>query len=136
MYRILIVDDEKRERIGLEHLIRKYGYPLEIEQASNGEEALAVINRMHIDILLTDIKMPFMTGIELIEKVRRNGYDPFCIIFSAYGEFEYAQNAISLGVIQYLLKPVSLDEFQILFQKVLGLCDERQAKPSAFGCLS
>ena len=125
MYRILIVDDEKRERDGLEKLIRKYRYPLEILQASDGEEALELFKKQRIEILLTDIKMPFMTGIELIEEVRKRGYMPFCIIFSAYGEFEYAQNAIALGVIQYLLKPISMDDFQKLFEKVLKLCKEQ-----------
>lgn len=133
MYKILIVDDERRERVGLERLIKKYNYPLEIFLAQNGEEALDIFeerkgNGEEIDILLTDIKMPFMTGIELIEQVRKRGYSPFCIIFSAYGEFEYAQNAISLGVIQYLLKPVLLEDFEKLFTKVLGLCDEKASR--------
>lgn len=125
MYRILIVDDERRERAGLERLIRRYQYPLEIHQAADGEEALKTFEKMEIDILLTDIKMPFMTGIELIDQVHKRGYTPFCIIFSAYGEFEYAQNAISLGVIQYLLKPVLLEEFQKLFDHVCTLCEEK-----------
>lgn len=126
MFRILIVDDERRERDGLERLIHKYEYPLEVVQAQNGEEALSVFEELEIDILLTDIKMPFMTGIELIEHVRKRGYTPFCIIFSAYGEFEYAQNAIALGVIQYLLKPILLDDFKNLFTKVIQLCEEKQ----------
>lgn len=128
MFRILIVDDERREREGIECLIHKFQYPLEVVQAQNGEEALSLFEKMEIDILLTDIKMPFMTGIELIERIRKRGYTPFCIIFSAYGEFEYAQNAISLGVIQYLLKPILLDDFNALFTKVCRLCVERQKK--------
>lgn len=128
MFRILIVDDERRERDGIERLIHKFQYPLEVVQAQNGEDALALFEEMEIDILLTDIKMPFMTGIELIEQVRKRGYTPFCIIFSAYGEFEYAQNAISLGVIQYLLKPILLDDFKTLFTKVCKLCEEKQKR--------
>lgn len=128
MYKILIVDDERRERAGLENLIHRYKYPLDVLLAANGEEALEVFEREDIDILLTDIKMPFMTGIELIDQVRKRGYTPFCIIFSAYGEFEYAQNAISLGVIQYLLKPVLLDDFQKLFDKVCRLCEEKEKR--------
>lgn len=128
MFRILIVDDERREREGIERLIHKYEYPLEVVQAQNGEEALLVFEQMEIDILLTDIKMPFMTGIELIEQVRKRGYTPFCIIFSAYGEFEYAQNAIALGVIQYLLKPILLEDFKKLFTKVIQLCEEKQRR--------
>ena len=125
MYKILIVDDERREREGLKKLIERYKYPLEVYTAEDGEEALQYLKKMEIDILLTDIKMPFMTGIELIEQVRKGGYTPFCIIFSAYGEFEYAQNAISLGVIQYLLKPILLEDFQKLFDKVCALCEEK-----------
>jgi len=98
---------------------------LKILQAQNGEEAIKIFENMHIDILLTDIKMPFMNGIELIEAVHKQGYMPFCIINSAYGEFEYAQNAIMLGVVQYLLKPIKLDDFQRLFNKVIHLCKER-----------
>ena len=128
MFRILIVDDERRERDGIERLIHKYQYPLEVVQAQNGEEALDLFKEMEVDILLTDIKMPFMTGIELIEKVRKRGYTPFCIIYSAYGEFEYAQNAIALGVIQYLLKPILLDDFKSLFDKVIRLCEEKQQR--------
>lgn len=128
MFRILIVDDERRERDGIERLIHKFQYPLEVVQAQNGEEALSLFEEMEIDILLTDIKMPFMTGIELIEQIRKRGYTPFCIIFSAYGEFEYAQNAISLGVIQYLLKPIQLDDFKTLFTKVCQLCEEKQKR--------
>lgn len=128
MYKILIVDDERRERVGLEKLIHRYKYPLEVLLAANGEEALEIVEKENIDILLTDIKMPFMTGIELIDQIRKRGYTPFCIIFSAYGEFEYARNAISLGVIQYLLKPILLDDFQKLFDKVCQLCAEKEKR--------
>ena len=62
MYTILIVDDERNERDGLEKLIRRYQYDLKILQAENGEAALKVFGKNDIDILLTDIKMPFMTG--------------------------------------------------------------------------
>lgn len=130
MYRILIVDDESRERNGIEKLIRRYQYELEIYQASDGKEALGIMENIDINILLTDIKMPAMTGMELIEQVHKNGWDPVCIIYSAYGEFEYAQNAIALGVMQYLLKPIKLSEFQKLFDKVVELCDAREKQKS------
>ena len=71
MYTILIVDDERNERDGLEKLIRRYQYDLKILQAENGEAALKVFGKNDIDILLTDIKMPFMTGMELIEQVHK-----------------------------------------------------------------
>ena len=130
MYRILIVDDEIRERNGIEKLIRRYQYELEIYQASDGKEALRIMEKINMDILLTDIKMPAMTGIELIEQVHKNGWNPVCVIYSAYGEFEYARNAIALGVMQYLLKPIKLDEFQELFHKVMELCAEKDRQKS------
>lgn len=128
MYKILIVDDERNEREGIARLIRRYQFPLEIRFAANGEEALAVLEGETIDILLTDIQMPLMNGIELIGQVNQRDWDPACIIYSAYGEFEYAQNAIRLGVLQYLLKPIRLDEFEKLFQDVFRICEEKKQK--------
>lgn len=128
MYTILIVDDERNERAGIEKLIQRYQFDLDVLQASNGEEALKLFETNRIHILLTDIKMPFMTGMELIEAVHKRGWDPVCIIYSAYGEFEYAQNAISLGVLQYLLKPIKLNEFQELFQKIFEICKEKEER--------
>lgn len=126
MYKILIVDDERNERMGIEKLIKRYQYQLEVTQAANGPEALEILAKEEIDILLTDIKMPFMTGIQLIKEVHKRGWNPLCIIYSAYGEFEYAQDAIALGVLQYLLKPIKLKEFQELFDKIIAACDEKK----------
>lgn len=126
MYRILIVDDEKKEREGIALLIRRFGIQLKTELAANGEEALILLRKKHFDVLLTDIKMPYMDGIQLIRSVQELGQTPICIIYSAYGEFEYAQNAISLGVLEYLLKPIELEAFQELFKKVICLCDEKE----------
>lgn len=127
MYRILIVDDEKKEREGIALLIHRFGIKLETVLAANGEEALNHIRKKQFDILLTDIKMPYLDGIQLIKKVRELGLNPICIIYSAYGEFEYAQTAISLGVIEYLLKPIQLDSFKELFEKVIKMCEEQQS---------
>mgnify|MGYP001370301074 FL=1 len=135
IFSILLVDDEKNERKGIEKLIQKNGYPLEIFQAENGIEALKIFKNRKIDILLTDIKMPFMDGIKLMKEIHKEGWSPVCIIYSAYGEFEYAQNAIVLGVIQYLLKPVRLNEFKSLFEKVLVICrtkKEQEEQNQAF----
>lgn len=126
MYSILIVDDEKKERDGISKLLKRYQFDLKISQASNGEDALREFEHKPFDILLTDIKMPFMDGIQLIKEVQKRGENPICIIYSAYGEFEYAQNAISLGVLEYLLKPIRLDAFEELFNKVIELCKEKE----------
>lgn len=125
MYKILIVDDEKREREGIKKLLTHFQFKFAVEQARNGEEALEIMEKQNFDVLLTDIKMPFMDGIELIGEVRKRGWNPVCIIYSAYGEFEYARKAISLGVSEYLLKPIQLDVFQKQFQKVFQICEEK-----------
>ena len=70
--------------------------------------------------------MPYMDGIQLIRETQKRGLNPICIIYSAYGEFEYAQNAISLGVQEYLLKPVKLDAFKALFEKIIEICQEKE----------
>ena len=114
MYNILIVDDEKKEREGIALLLKRFGFPLRTAFAQNGEDALKIMEKIYFDILLTDIKMPYMDGIQLIRETQKRGLNPICIIYSAYGEFEYAQNAISLGVQEYLLKPVKLDAFKAL----------------------
>ena len=73
IFSILLVDDEKNERKGIEKLIQKNGYPLEIFQAENGIEALKIFKNRKIDILLTDIKMPFMDGIKLMKEIHKGG---------------------------------------------------------------
>ena len=122
-YSILIVDDEKNEREGISRLIKKFGFQLNVSQAKNGEEALKKFENNQYDILLTDIKMPYMDGITLIRELKSRGKTPVFIIYSAYGEFEYAQNAISLGVMEYLLKPIRLEAFEKLFTKVIARCE-------------
>ena len=126
MYNILIVDDEKKEREGIALLLKRFGFPLRTAFAQNGEDALKIMEKNYFDILLTDIKMPYMDGIQLIRETQKRGLNPICIIYSAYGEFEYAQNAISLGVQEYLLKPVKLDAFKALFEKIIEICQEKE----------
>lgn len=128
MYTILIVDDEKKEREGIRHLLERYGFDLEVTLAANGEDALLEFEKRDYDVLLTDIKMPFMDGIQLIKEVQERGKNPICIIYSAYGEFEYVKNAISLGVVEYLLKPLRLDAFEELFIKIMDRCKARDER--------
>ena len=70
MYSLLIADDELKERNGLSKLIRRFDFPLKIYLAENGANAFQIMQEDHIDILLTDIKMPFLSGIELIKNCR------------------------------------------------------------------
>ena len=122
MYKLLIVDDEEKERSGIAGLVKKFAFPFEASQAKNGMEALEMIRKESFDVLLTDIKMPLINGLELIKEVQKMSIWMIFIIYSAYADFVYAQNAISLGVIKYLLKPISLADFKQLFNEVEILC--------------
>lgn len=120
MCTILIVDDERTEREGLRYLIEKSGHTLNILEAANGEDALDVIENTHIDILLTDIRMPIMSGLQLSKRVRETDVDMKIIFSTAYDEFEYARQAIEAGASGYLLKPVMEDQFYREFEKVMS----------------
>ena len=112
MIKVMIVDDEPYIRQGLKILINweKYGY-IVCEEASNGHEAMKILKEKEIDLVITDIKMPGMDGLELIEYTRKNISQeiPF-IILSGFYEFEYAKKAIKYDVADYVLKPVQRDE--------------------------
>jgi two-component system response regulator YesN len=131
MFKLLIVDDEKHERMGIAGLIKKFAFPFESFQSGNGEEALEMIHRENYDVLLTDIKMPFMNGIELIEAVQKLNRWMIFVIYSAYAEFEYAQSAVSLGVLKYLLKPISPGDFKKLFTDIETLCMNKNSNERA-----
>ncbi|WP_309118694.1 response regulator [Paenibacillus sp.] len=129
MLNILVVDDDSFEREGVKFLIAKYDLPLEAGEADSGEKAIARIEEGGVDILLTDIRMHGMDGLELAQRAK--AYDPSMkvIMMSAYGEFEYAQRAIDLRAIRYILKPVEVNEFLKVMSQVIQLCEEeRQAK--------
>ncbi len=123
MYRMLIVDDEKIERTGLCGLVRRFGYPFEIFQAANGKQAVQLLGHTEVDVLITDIRMPLMDGLELTDWVRKNRPAVHVVIASAYGDFAYAQKAISMQVRDYLLKPVDLAQFQTMMEHVQALCE-------------
>ena len=106
MYRMLIVDDEKNERDCILYLLKNSGLPLEIREAEDGVAALALLKGWPAHILFTDVQMPRMGGLELIQKALALYPDIRPIIFSGYADFAYAKTAISLGVENYILKPV------------------------------
>lgn len=108
MLKVFLVEDESIVREGLKNNIpwQEYGYQFTGE-ASDGEMALPMIRKIRPDVLITDIKMPFMDGLALSQIVTQEIPDIKIIIISGYDEFEYAQRAIRVGVEQYLLKPIT-----------------------------
>lgn len=122
MYKLLIVEDERLIRERLKFLIKTVKLPLElVGEAKNGEEALALILEHHPDIVITDVRMPVMDGIELVKKSKLTYEAVRFIIISGYADFNYAREALSAGVIDYILKPV---ESIGLFNSLQKACSE------------
>ena len=127
MYRILLVDDEIlvrdaiRENIDWGAMDCRAGGGLREWQAGYG-----ICNRTSGDIVLTDICMPYMDGMELSKFLHEKYPDIFIVIFSGFGEFEYAQKAIQYGVSEYLLKPVTAMELREVIGRVKEKIDEKR----------
>lgn len=119
MLKILLVDDEPNVREGIKRIIpwEDYGFTV-CGEGENGDEGLARIRELNPDLVLADIKMPGMTGIELIGEAAKIGFKGKFIIVSGYSDFSYAQAAISLGVEYFLLKPIDEDELIKVLIKV------------------
>lgn len=126
MFRILVADDSATEIECILYLIRKFGIPVQTSTASDGRQALELLKQSRYDILLTDIKMPFIDGLELSREARQLQPQLSIMIFSGYGEFEFAQSAISLGVTEYLLKPVDAAVFREALDRVIGDLNHRR----------
>lgn len=126
MYRLLIADDAQDELECIVFLISKFKLPFEVTSALDGEEALDYLQKEPFDILLTDIQMPFMDGLELSKHALALYPNIRIVIISAHEDFSYAQTAIRLGVCEYLLKPIQPQELNDILQKVLGSIQEQQ----------
>lgn len=126
MLTILIVDDEKLERRGIRFLLDQREEEFHILEAANGKAACDILKRQPVDILFTDIKMPFMDGLELTGKARELRPRIEMVIFSGYGEFEYARQAMRAGVEYYVLKPVNPKEFHTTLDELLQKIENRR----------
>lgn len=128
MYRMLVVDDEKTERECVRFLIEQSGLPLEVSEAGDGWEALMRLKETDgADILFTDVQMPLMDGLELIREAEKLFPDMKILIFSSYADFEYARTALTLGVVNYILKPVIPEELKKSLEGLIGQLDEEAA---------
>lgn len=132
MYTILLVDDEDEVRRSIKDLTpwNEYGFSV-IGEASNGMEALDFLDEEIPDVIITDIKMPYLDGIGFIEEVRKNiSTTVDVIILSGYDEFTFAQTAMRLNVAEYVLKPISLESMQDVLRRTKTRLDEDRAKVS------
>lgn len=116
LYRIMVVDDEEEIRLGIIKKIdwKNNGF-IVVGDAENGQEALEKAEKLQPDVIMTDIKMPFMDGLELGKKLAELMPSTKIIVFSGYDDFEYAHKAIKINVIEYVLKPInSLELTEVL----------------------
>jgi DNA-binding NtrC family response regulator len=114
---ILVVDDEESSRIGLSKILDKSGY--KVLTAENGKEALEKLKEEDFDLVITDMKMPQMDGIELLKEIKQSKSRVGVIIVTAYGEVDSYLEAMNLGAFEYLNKPIKVDELKKVINKVL-----------------
>lgn len=120
MYTLLIVDDEAHERDLIRFLLKDSGHALHVLEAPNGRDALKLVVDSRVDILLCDIEMPFLNGIDLARKVRASNPDIEILFFSGYDDFAYVKAALDLKAVRYILKPVDPVEFHRLLNEIIG----------------
>ena len=115
--KILIVDDEENSRIGLSKILAKSGY--EVITAENGKQALDTLKQEACSLVITDMKMPEMDGIQLLREIKQYDPDIGVIIVTAYGEVDSYLESMNLGAFEYLNKPIKVDELKKVISKVL-----------------
>lgn len=130
--KIVIVEDEIRIREGLSKLVCKLDKNYEVVgEANNGAEGMELICTVQPDVIITDIKMPIMDGLEMLTLLADKGIKAKTIVLSAYSEFEYARQAMRLGVKEYLLKPIVLGEISDSLQRVSEEIRKEKEQPEA-----
>ncbi len=132
MYRLLIADDEMIERKVLYKTIKQnLGDQCVIFQAENGREALRIFEEEKIQIVILDIEMPGINGIEAARKIREKDRDCGIIFLTAFDEFSYARNAIQVRALDYLLKPYNEQELMLVLEEAMHLVDERKKRENS-----
>lgn len=122
MNTVLIAEDEKYIRMGLKTMVQRSGIPIEeVLEARDGEEALELLRTHNVDLLITDIRMPKMDGIQLVEQLHTLPHCPMVLTVSGYEDFNYAVAMLRNGVSDYLLKPVER-------QKLCGVLEKLEAQ--------
>lgn len=135
--RFVVVEDEIRIREGIRKLLLKLDRDnLVVGEAENGQIGMELIRKENPDVVITDVKMPIMDGLEMLERIYEEGCRTKAIVLSAYSEFEYARTAIKLGVTEYLVKPIVISEFTHAINVIKEKIEkEKMQKPEQIGTL-
>jgi two-component system NtrC family response regulator/two-component system response regulator HydG len=115
--RVLVVDDEANAAAALEKLLRQDGY--EVARANDGAAALNLLETFEADVVLTDLRMPGMDGLEVLAKVKDIRPDALVIVMTAYGTVKTAVQAVKMGAEDYLSKPIEVEELEVVLQKAI-----------------
>ena len=126
MYTVIVADDEEEIRRGIVWKVKweEIGFQV-VGEAENGIEALELVEKLEPDLLLTDIRMPFLSGIELARQVREVRPTVQIAFLSGFDEFSYAQQAIQYNIVSYMLKPISSGELEKELWKIKGMIDSK-----------
>ena len=132
MYKILLAEDDADMRFIYSRMSvwKECGFVI-AKEVSNGKDALAVLKAEAFDLVLTDIRMPFIDGIELLGKINELGIDVAVAFISSYDEFEYARKGLVLGAFDYLLKPVNEQKLWDMLRRVSESLQRRRLKTPA-----
>ena len=127
LYKVFLVEDEAAARVGIRENVDWKAAGFEYcGEAPDGDVALPLIESTQPDLIITDIKMPFMDGLQLSKIIRQRMPWVKIVILSGHDEFEYAQSAVKLGVTEYLLKPITAVKLHDVLKKVVALLDQER----------
>nr|MCR5157272.1 response regulator [Butyrivibrio sp.] len=119
MRTVMVVEDEKLIRQGIATMIKRTGVPVdEVIECPNGVKAMEVLREKKVDVVFTDIRMPKMNGIELVQAMKELDSPPIAIAVSGYDDFSYAVEMMRNGVREYILKPVERDKLKEVMEKL------------------
>ena len=126
MYTVIVADDEEEIRRGIVRKVRweELGFRV-VGEAENGAEALEMVEKLEPDLLLTDIRMPFLSGIELARSVREVLPTVQIAFLSGFDDFSYAQQAIQYNIVSYMLKPISAAELEEELRNIKVVMDRK-----------
>lgn len=130
MHKVVIVEDEELVRRGIVTAVNWASADCEVVgEAASGAEGIEVIRSSHPDIVVTDIRMPGMDGLEMIRRLREEGCEAKFILLTAYSDFSYAQKAVKLGAVDYLLKPFHDGELEAAAARIADRGRSRAQSP-------
>ena len=127
-YKVLVADDEYIIRSGIISFLKRYDDFEVAAEAEDGEMALEEAEKQDIDVYFVDINMPFLNGLQFIEKLKGVHPDALVVVITGYDRFEYARKALQLGTFEYLLKPIMEKPFDEMIQRVRKQLAEQSRK--------